>query len=123
MRTLIQSKLTEIRDIESGEIVSDDIIENDITYFGYQLQKSCIDTDMSRNCTYRVNITGYITRRIKATENTTEIVDIATENVISKLKELNFKCNVEDVSISNNIRKTKITGYTKYNEINNKLIF
>lgn len=123
MRTLIQSKLTKIKDIESGEIISDDIIEDDITYFGYQLQKSCIDTDMSRNCTYRVSITGYVTRRIKATENTTKIVDIATENIINKLKELNFKCNAEDVSISNNIRKTKINGYTKYNEINNKLIF
>lgn len=123
MRTLIQIKLTEIKDIESGEIISDDIIEDDTTYFGYQLQKSCIDTDMSRNCTYRVSIIGYITRRIKANENTTKIVDIATEDVINKLKELNFKCNAEDVSISNNIRKIKINGYTKYNEINNKLIF
>ena len=80
MRTLIQSKLTEIKDIESGEIISDDIIENDTTYFGYQLQKSCIDTDMSRNCTYRVSITGYITRRIKSTENTTKITTkVATD--------------------------------------------
>ena len=76
---------------------------------------------MERNYTYRVSIIGYITRRINKKENTTEIVDIATDNIMKKLKELNFKCNSEDVSISNNIRKTKITGYVEYNEINNKL--
>lgn len=123
MRTLIQEKLDEIIDIDSGEIMSDDIVEDDITYFGYQINKNYINSDMERNYTYRVSIIGYITRRINAEENTTEIVDVATDYIINKLKELNFKCNSEDVSISNNIRKTRITGYVEYNEINNKLIF
>lgn len=123
MRTLIQSKLNEINDVDSGEIVSDDIVENNITYFGYQIQKNYIDSDMSRNDTYKVTITGHVIRRIKPNENTTEIVDKATDEVVNKLKELNFKCNSQDVSIANNIRKTRIDGYTQYNEINNKLIF
>lgn len=123
MRTLIQGKLNEISDVDSGEIISDDIVENNTTYFGYQIQKNYVDSDMSRNDTYKVTITGYVIRRIKPNENTTEIVDEATDEVINKLKELNFKCNSQDVSISNNIRKTRIDGYTQYNEINNKLIF
>lgn len=123
MRTLIQQKLDELDYIDSGEIISDDIIEDNVTYFGYQINKNYINSDMSQNYTYKVSIIGYIVRRIKDKENTTKIVDIATDNIIKKLKELNFKCNSEDVSISNNIRKTKITGYTKYNEINDKLIF
>lgn len=123
MRTLIQSRLNEINSVDSGEMVSDDIVENNITYFGYQIQKNYIDSDMSRNDTYKVTITGYVIRRIKPNENTTEIVDEATDEVINKLKELNFKCNSQDVSISNNIRKTRIDGYTQYNEINNKLTF
>lgn len=121
MRTLIQEKLNELINIDSGEIVSDDIVEDNVTYFGYQINKNYINSDMERNYTYRVLIIGYITRRIKPKENTTEIVDKATDNIIDKLKELNFKCNSEDVSISNNIRKTKITGHMEYNEINNKL--
>lgn len=121
MRTLIQEKLNEITNIDSGEVISDDIIEDGITYFGYQLSRNYENSDMERNYTYRVSIIGYITRRINKKENTTEIVDIATDNIMKKLKELNFKCNSEDVSISNNIRKTKITGYVEYNEINNKL--
>lgn len=123
MRTLIQGKLNEISDVDSGEIISDDIVENNTTYFGYQIQKNYVDSDMSRNDTYKVTITGYVIRRIKPNENTTEIVDEATDEVIKKLKELNFKCNSQDVSISNNIRKTRIDGYTQYNEINNKLTF
>lgn len=122
MRALIQSKLEELKTIESGEIISDDIIEDDVTYFGYQVNKNFINSDFEQNYTYRVSITGYITRRIQATENTTEIIDNISEQIINKLKELNFKCNSEDVSIENNIKKIKINGYTSYNEINNKLI-
>ncbi len=122
MRALIQSKLEEIKTIDSGEMISDDIIEDNVTYFGYQINKNFINSDFERNYTYRVSITGYITRRIKAEENTTQIVDNASNKVINKLKELNFKCNSEDVSIDNNIKKMKINGYTIYNEINNKLL-
>jgi len=122
MRALIQNKLEELKTIECGEIISDDIIEDDVTYFGYQVNKNFVNGDFDHNYTYRVSITGYVTRRVKAEENTTEIVDNAADEVIIKLKELNFKCNSEDISIDNNIKKMKINGYTTYNEINNKLL-
>ena len=122
MRTLIQNKLEELKTIECGEIISDDIIEDDVTYFGYQVNKNFINSDFNQNHTYRVLINGYVTRRIKPEENTTEIVDSTSEEIINKLKELNFKCNSEDISIDNNIKKMKINGHTIYNEINNKLI-
>lgn len=122
MRTFIQTKLNELNNIESGEMIADDIIEDNITYFGYQISKNYMDSDLDKNCTYRVNLTGYVTRRIDSTENTTQIVDNATEYIIDKLKELNFKCNSEDVSIENNIKKSRITAYVDYNEINNNLI-
>lgn len=122
MRTVVQTKLNELANIESGEMISDDIIEDNVTYFGYQLTKNHIDNDFDMNCTNRVNITGYVSRRIQPIENTTQIVDDASEDIIDKLKELNFRCNLEDVSIENNIRKSRITGYVDYNEINNSLI-
>lgn len=122
MRTLIQGKLQEIDTVDSGEIISDDIVEDAVTYFGYQINKNFVNSDFNQNYTYRVSITGYVTRRIKATENTTKIVDDASDDIINKLKELNFKCSSEDVSIDNNIKKMKISGYTMYNEINNKII-
>lgn len=122
MRALIQNKLQELENIDCGEIISDDIIEDDVTYFGYQINKNFVNGDFDHNYTYRVSITGYVTRRIKPEENTTQIVDNASDDIINKLKELNFKCNSEDISIDNNIKKMKINGYTTYNEINNKLL-
>ena len=122
MRALIQNKLKELEDIDCGEMISDDIIQDNVTYFGYLVNKNFINSDFEHNYTYRVSITGYITRRIQPTENTTQIVDNSLEQIINKLKELNFKCNSEDVSIDNNIKKIKINGYTTYNEINNKLV-
>lgn len=122
MRETIQSKLNELEDIECGEPIADDIIEDGKTYFGYQINKSYINSDMERNYTYRLSMIGYISRRKISTENTTKIVDEAAEEIIEKLKELNFKCNLEDVSIENNIKKIKISGHVEFNEINNKLI-
>lgn len=122
MRTIIQNKLKEIESIECGELISDDIIEDNVTYFGYQVNKTFINSDFDHNYTYRVSLTGYITRRVQSTENTTQIVDNASDRVMEKLKELNFKCNSEDVSIENNIKKIKISGNATYNEINNKLL-
>lgn len=122
MRTLIQNKLNEIENIDCGEPVSDNIVENNKTYFGYNINKMYMNSDMSRNYTYRVSINGHIVRRIDSTENTTEIIDNATDIIVDKLKELNFKCNTEDVSINNNIKKVRLSGYVEYNEINNRLI-
>lgn len=122
MRALIQNKLEELETIECGEIIADDIIEDGVTYFGYQVNKNFINSDFEQNYTYRVSITGYVTRRIQANENTTEIIDNESKKIINKMKELNFKCNSEDISIDNNIKKMKINGYTSYNEINNKLL-
>ena len=122
MRTVIQSKLNEIESIDCGEIISDDIIEDNVTYFGYQVNKTFINSDFDHNYTYRVSLTGYITRRVQSTENTTQIVDNASDKIMEKLKELNFKCNSEDVSIENNIKKIKVSGNATYNEINNKLL-
>ena len=122
MRTIIQNKLKEIESIECGELISDDIIEDNVTYFGYQVNKTFINSDFDHNYTYKVSLTGYITRRVQSTENTTQIVDNASDRVMEKLKELNFKCNSEDVSIENNIKKIKISGNATYNEINNKLL-
>ena len=122
MRTFIQNSLNNLKDIECGEIISDDIVEDNVTYFGYQLSKNYMNSDFEKNCTYRINLTGYVIRRIQPTENTTQIIDDSSELIIDTLKALNFKCNSEDISIKNNIRKNKITGYVEYNEINKKLI-
>ena len=122
MRRFIQSKLEELTNIQSGGIIPDDIVVENTTYFGYELSKNYINTDLNKNYTYRQNITGYVVRLLDMTENTQQIVDEAVEDIKDKLKEINFKCNSRDISLSNNLVKVQITGYADYNEINNEFI-
>lgn len=122
MRETIQSKLEEIDNLESGKIIPDDIIVENTTYFGYDLSRNYINSDLEKNRTYRQNLTGYVTRLLDTTENTQEIVDNAVEDIIDKLKELNFKCSSRDINLTDNIIKVQITGYSDFNEINNKFI-
>ena len=97
------------------------VVEN-ITYFGYDLNTSFVNRDFDKNTTYRVNIIGYVVRLVNMNENTQDVVDTATRDIIDKLKELNFKCNSQDITLTDDLIKTQITGYTEYNEINNKFL-
>lgn len=97
------------------------VVEN-TTYFGYELSKNYINSDLEKNYTYRQNITGYVIRLLDTTENTQQIVDNAVEDIKDKLKEINFKCNSRDINLADNLVKVQITGYADYNEINNNFI-
>lgn len=122
MRATIQSKLEEISNIESGKIIADDVVVESTTYFGYDLSQNYINSDLQKNYTYRVNITGYVVRLLDTTENTQQIVDNAVESIKDKLKDLNFKCSSRDINLNDRLVKVQITGYADYNEINNTFI-
>ncbi len=123
MRVYIQTKLNEISDIEIGPFIPDGMIENRTTYFGYQLQEDYQNSDMDKKDHIRVSIQGFILRKVSTNEDTLQIIDDASKEIKNKLKELNFKVSLKDVSLSDDIRKIQVTGYVYYNEINNKLIF
>lgn len=122
IRNLIQTKLEEIKDLESGVPIPDDIVEIGKTYFGYELQKDYVDSDMDKNYTMQLSITGRIVRKNDTTENTLEIIDNALYKIEQVLKNLNFKYSSKDITLENGIRKILVTGSVKYNEINNKFI-
>jgi len=126
MRETIQQKLEEINTeythIDIGAEVPDDMLENSTTYFSFTFSDNFVDSDMDNNFTKRVEIIGYVKRLVNSNENTLEIVDSATDDIISKLKELNIRCSSDDVSMLDNIRKIRITGTGMYNEINNILV-
>ena len=122
MRETIQSKLEELTSVQSGKIIPDDIVVEDTTYFGYDLNTNFVNRDFDKNTTYRVNIIGYVVRLTNPTENTQSIVDTAAEDIVDKLKELNFKCSTQDITLTDDLIKIQITGYTEYNEINNKFL-
>lgn len=123
MRVYIQTKLNEISNIEIGPFIPDGMIENKTTYFGYQLQEDYQSSDNDKNDHIRVSIQGFILRKVSTNEDTLQIIDDASKEIKNKLKELNFKVSLKDVTLSDDIRKIQVTGYVYYNEINNKLIF
>ena len=109
MRKVIQAKLDETS-IDCGPFKADDILENDETYFGYQVNNNYVDTDAESTYEMRANIIGYVSRLEKQTENTLEIVDNAVLEIVNKLNELGFRTTYNDVSLDNGIRKVQITG-------------
>lgn len=122
MRETIQKKLEELTNIEISTEIPDDMLEELKTYFSFTFTTPYINSDFDNNYTYDVSLTGFVKRLIRSEENTLQIVDKATDDIINKLKELNIRSSSYDVSIENNVQKIKITGLGRFNEINNKLI-
>lgn len=119
LRSLIQQKLEEIQDIEVSAEVPDDIIEENKTYFSYTLSRYYDNGDMNKNYIYRVTLNGFIKRKVDTSENTLQIVDNAQDLIENKLKELDIKCDFQDVSVLDNIRKVRVNGRFKYYELTN----
>lgn len=122
LRSLIQSKLEEIQDIEVSAELPDDVIESGKTYFSYTLNRYYDNSDTDKNFVYRVTIDGFIKRKNDSEENTLEIIDNAQDEIESKLKELNIKTDFQDVSVLDNIRKTRVSGRVRYYELTKGLI-
>ena len=64
LRKMIQSKLTEIEGLESGIIVSQDLVETGRYYFGYDIRTSLNRRDLSYdNEQYTVSLVGYLSTK------------------------------------------------------------
>lgn len=123
MRELVQQKLEEIQDIETTTSIPDDLMELGKVYFTYTLQKLFINKDYDKNYTYKIAIVGFVKTKDSSEENILQKVDNACDSIIDKLKELNFECSLNDITDNDSsMKKIKITGSVKYNEINNILL-
>lgn len=121
MREEVQAKLEEIQNIEITSELPDEVLEENKTYFSYSLQNDYQGSDLNKNYTYRPFIIGYVKRIENLEENTLDIVDKATEDIVNKLKELNIRTSFRDVTLDK-VRKVQVTGWGLYNEINNMLV-
>ena len=122
MRVLIQSKLDEITDIDSGVPIPDGMVEEGKTYFGYELQENYSGSDLNKNYQMDVAITGRLVRKENPEENTLQVIEQALDELKEKLKELNFKYSYNDISFQEGIRKILVKANARYTELNNELI-
>lgn len=122
LRTQIQSALSTILDIEVGIAIPDNLVEEGITYFSYELEERHLNNDFQKSNYMQVIITGRLIRRV-TNENTTLILDNALEEIKSVLKGLNFTYSYRDVSaFTDGFKKISLEGSTKYYEKNKTLI-
>lgn len=118
-RRLVQEKLNSIADLESGEIIGDDLIEEGNYYFGYRIAIN----GRSYNLDYSdrretITLTGYLSTKGGSLEK----FDSFTDNIIKKLSELRIMCDTQDVTtLDTKIRKSIFTGFVSYNSLDGLL--
>lgn len=120
LRKLIQSKLTEIDGLESGIIVSQELVEKGKYYFGYDLRTSLNSRDLSYdNEQYTVSIIGYLSTK----GGTQKQFDDYLDAICEKLGELRFRPTTQDSPITpdTGYRECMITAYAQLNTLEKSL--
>ena len=122
IRQFIQSKLSELMDIEVGTELPDDMLVLNKVYFSYLINDNFINKDFNQNATRTISIIGYLKVKTSKEVDSLEVIDEAQEKLKNKLKEINFNASFNDVSIIDDIRKVQVRASGTYNEINKGII-
>lgn len=120
LRKLIQSKLTEIEGLESGIIVSQDLVEVDRYYFGYDIRTNLNKRDLSYdNEQYTISLVGYLSTK----GGTQEQFDTYLDAICDKLGELRFRPTTQDSPITpdTGYRECMLTAYAQLNTLEKTL--
>lgn len=122
IRTLIQSSLSSLTDVECGVPIPDGMVEEGQTYFGYEMMETYRGSDLDKRYIMQVDLTGRLVRKEDPTENTLQIMDLALEDIKEALKGLNLKYSYNDISFQDGIRKILVKASGRYYEENNEFI-
>lgn len=122
IRTLIQTRLSQITSIKCGVPIPDGMVEDGVTYFGYEIQENYLASDYNKNYDMEVSLTGRLVRRVNPTEGSLAVLESALEDLKTALKDINFKYSYNDVTTDPNIRKMYVSAVCRYSEINNNIV-
>ena len=120
LRKMIQSKLNEIEGLESGIIVSQDLVEIGRYYFGYDVRTSLNRRDLSYdNEQYTVSLVGYLSTK----GGTQKEFDDYLDAICEKLGELRFRPTTQDSPITpdTGYRECMLTAYAQLNTLEKTL--
>lgn len=120
LRKLIQSKLKEIDGLESGIIVSQELVEEGKYYFGYDLRTSLNRRDLSYdNEQYTISVIGYLSTK----GGTQKQFDDYLDAICEKLGELRFRPTTQDSPITpdTGYRECMLTAYAQANTLEKTL--
>ena len=120
LRKLIQAKLNEIEGLESGIIVSHNMVEIGRYYFGYDIRTSLNRRDLSYdNEQYTISIVGYLSTK----GGTQKQFDDYLYEICNKLGELRFRPTTQDTPLPPDLgyRECMITAYAQANTLERSL--
>lgn len=120
LRVMIQSKLNEIEGLESGLIVSQDLVETGRYYFGYDIRTSLNKRDLSYdNEQYTISLVGYLSTK----GGTQKEFDDYLDAICEKLGELRFRPTTQDSPIKpdTGYRECMLTAYVQANTLERTL--
>lgn len=118
-RVLVQNKLNSIEDLEAGEIIGDDMIEEGSYYFGYRVSVSRVANNLDYS-DYRnmISLTGYLSTKGGSLSK----FDWFADQITDKLSELRIRCTTTDITtLDTKVRKVLVTGTVFYNNLDNLL--
>ena len=120
IRRLVQEKLSEIDGLESGIIVTQDLVEHNRYYFGYDVRTSLNKRDLSYdNEQYTISIIGYLSTK----GGTQAEFDGYLDAICDKLGELRFRPTTQDSPITpdTGYRECMLTAYAQANTLEKTL--
>ena len=118
-RRLIQEKLSSIPDLDSGEIVGMDLIEEGKYYLGWKIEQRGIKANIDySNMTQTIRFTGYLSTKGGSLSD----LDAFTDKIVDKLEELRFLVSTNDITtLDTTVRKVLITGSVRYDYLDGLL--
>ena len=120
LRQMIQAKLTEIEGLETGIIVSQDLVEKGRYYFGYDIRTSLNKRDLSYdNEQYTISLIGYLSTK----GGTQAEFDNYLDAICEKLGELRFRPTTQDSPMTpdTGYRECMLTAYAQLNTLERTL--
>lgn len=118
-RRLIQEKLSSIPDLDSGEIVGMDLIEEGKYYLGWKIEQRGIKANIDySNMTQTIRFTGYLSTKGGSLSK----MDEFTDAIVHNLEKLRFICTTNDIStLDTKARKVIIVGTVRYDYLDGLL--
>lgn len=118
LRKILQSKLEQIENLNSGTPKTDDLVEENEIFYGYELTYSVNSSDLGYQYNdYSITLTG----RLVSKNKSLAIMDHMAQEIAKVLRDLRFKYTIQDVTEYSTTKKLIINGTTSMDEVNYNL--
>ena len=118
LRKILQSRLEQIENLNCGTPKTDDLVEENEIFYGYELTYSVNSSDLGYQYNdYSITLTG----RLVSKNKSLAIMDHTAQEIAQVLRDLRFKYTIQDVTEYSTTKKLIINGTNSMDEVNYNL--